>query len=208
MSQSSPTRTLTVATTGGSPPTRGPVASVVTALALALVLPVVAMVDQVSTHSLSDHATAMYAPHGVGPRDALLYAPLYLIAGLGTLLWWAVLKAIRSHTRFAPAAAAAATATATNATLSLALLIVTEYGTRMFPPVWSVLAALPSAAGIVAVGLLVAAKRVPIASGDRPRMNVMQARAGSSRRGREHASSVSPGHDRGEAADDGMTHHD
>jgi hypothetical protein len=110
------------------------------------------MVDQTSVHSLSDHATAMYAQHGKEPSHGLLYGLIYTVAGLEALLWLGVLKSVRPGGRLAPVATLVAVAI--SALLALTLLLTTEYGKEVFPPVWGVLAGLPAAAGAIASALL------------------------------------------------------
>ena len=63
-----------------------------------------------------------------------------------------MIRAVRSRRRSAPVLAVAVT-TITGA-LALLLLVTTEYGTQIFPPLWGILAILPAAAGALAVVLL------------------------------------------------------
>jgi hypothetical protein len=119
---------------------------------LSVVLLAAAVVDQTGGHSLSDHATAVYAPYGKDPDPNLLYGLVYTVAVLGALLWLLVVRAVRSHRRSAPVlAGVVATITAA---LAVLLLASTEYGAQIFPPVWGILALLPPAAGVVTAVLL------------------------------------------------------
>ena len=126
--------------------------AVLLAVALSAVLAVVAIVDQAGGRSLADHVTAMYAPYGQRPDPDLLYGLVYAVAGAGALLWLPVARAVRSRRR----SATVLTAVVTTATAALALLLLgaSEYGTRIFPPLWGILALLPAAAGACAVVLL------------------------------------------------------
>lgn len=123
--------------------------AVLAAIALSAVLAAVAIADQVAVHSLSDHASAMYAPYGKDPSPGLLYGLIYTVAGLGALLWLTVLRSTRARRRLVPVATTVVV-TAITASLALTLLVITEYGSQIFPPLWAILAALPPAVGIVA----------------------------------------------------------
>jgi hypothetical protein len=126
--------------------------AVLLAIALSAVLAVVAIVDQASGRSLADHVTAMYAPFGKRPDPGLLYGLVYAVAAVGALLWLLVVRAVRSHRRSAPVLAVVMTVI--TAGLALLLLVASEYGSRIFPPLWGILAFLPAAAGALAVVLL------------------------------------------------------
>ena len=63
-----------------------------------------------------------------------------------------MIRAVRSRRRSAPVLAVAVTTI--TAALALLLLVTTEYGTQIFPPLWGILAILPAAAGALAVVLL------------------------------------------------------
>ena len=137
------------------PPTRNwPAAAraVKLAIVLSAVLVVVAIIDQTSSRSLADHATAMYAPYGKRPDPNLLYGLVYTVAAVGALLWLLVIRVVRSRRRWAPVLAVVVTTI--TAALALLLLVSTEYGTQIFPPLWGILAFLPPAAGAFAVVLL------------------------------------------------------
>jgi hypothetical protein len=119
---------------------------------LSAVLAAAAIVDQTGGHSLTDHATAVYAPYGERPDPNLLYGLVYTIAVVGALLGLLVLRAVRSRRRSAPVLAiVVATVTAA---LAAVLLASTEYGAQIFPPLWGILALLPAAAGVATAMLL------------------------------------------------------
>lgn len=63
-----------------------------------------------------------------------------------------MLHAVRLHRRSAPVLAVVVVTV--TAALALLLLGSTEYGARIFPPLWGILALLPPAAGTVAAVLL------------------------------------------------------
>ena len=94
----------------------------------------------------------MYAPSGKQPEPALLYGLVYGVAAVGALLWLAVVRAVRSRRRWATGLTVVMVTI--TAALAVLLLAATEYGARIFPPLWGLLALLPSAAGIVVVVLL------------------------------------------------------
>lgn len=128
----------------------GSTAAVVSALVLSVVLAVAALVDQVAIHSLTDHADAMYAPHGKDPSAGLLYGLLYTVAAVGVLLFWLSLRAVRSGSRWATALIVGSAVVM--AGLAAVLLASSEYGEQIYPPVWGVLALLPPVAAVA--GLL------------------------------------------------------
>lgn len=66
-----------------------------------------AIINQVSSRSLADHATAMYAPYGKRSDPNLLYGLVYTVAVVGTLLWLPVIRAVRSRRRSATVLAVA-----------------------------------------------------------------------------------------------------
>jgi hypothetical protein len=134
------------------PSTRSAAGAVMSAVVLSAVLLVAAIIDQIGGHSLSDHATALYAPYGQRPDPNLVYGLVYTVAAAGVVLWLLVLRAARSRRRSAPVLAVVVIAI--TAALAMLLLFSTEYGGRIFPPLWGILASLPPAAGIVAVVLL------------------------------------------------------
>ena len=122
------------------------------AIALSAVLVVVAIIDQTGGHSLADHVTTMYAPYGKHPDPSLLYGLVYTVAAVGVLLWLLVLRVVQSRGRSAPILAVVVTTV--TAALALLLFVSSEYGARIFPPLWGILAILPAAAGILAAVLL------------------------------------------------------
>ena len=130
----------------------GAVGAAMSAVALSAVLLAAAVVDQTGGHSLTEHATAVYALYGEQPDPNLLYGLVYTVAVVGALLWLLVVRAVRSGRRSAPGlAVVVATITAA---LAVLLLASTEYGAQIFPPVWGVLALLPPAAGVATAVLL------------------------------------------------------
>jgi hypothetical protein len=119
------------------------------AIALSAVLVGAAVTDQIGIHSLVDHAAAVYAPSGTRADPSLLYGLLHVVAVVGALLWLAVVRAVQSRRRWARGLAVVVVTV--TAALAFLLLVATEYGARVYPPLWGVLALLPPAAGIVAV---------------------------------------------------------
>jgi hypothetical protein len=131
---------------------------VLLAIALSAVLVAVAIIDQTGGRSLAEHASAMYAPYGKRPDPSLLYGLVYTVAAVGVLLWLLVLRVVQSRGRSAPILAVVVTTV--TAALALLLLVSSEYGTQIFPPLWGILAILPAAAGILAAVLLRSGRRV------------------------------------------------
>lgn len=126
--------------------------AVTAAVVLSAVLAGAAIIDQTGGHSLTDHAAALYAPHGKQPDAGLLYGLVYTVAAVGGLLWLPVLRAVRSRRRSAPVLAVVVSTI--TAVLAAVLLTSTEYGGQIFPPLWGTLALLPPVAGVLAVVLL------------------------------------------------------
>lgn len=126
--------------------------AVLLAIVLSAVLVVVAIIDQTGGRSLADHAATVYAPYGKRPDPSLLYGLVYAVAAIGALLWLLVLRVVRSRGRSAPILTVVVTTV--TAALALLLLVSSEYGAQIFPPLWGVLAVLPAAAGILAAVLL------------------------------------------------------
>jgi hypothetical protein len=122
------------------------------AVVLSALLVGAVVTDQIGTHSLIDHATAVYAPSGTRPDPSLLYGLVYVVGFVGASLWLAVVLALRSQRRWAMGTTAAVAMI--TAGLGVLVLVASEYGAQIFPPLWGVLALLPPAAGIVAVVLL------------------------------------------------------
>lgn len=131
--------------------------AVAVAIALSLVLAVAAIIDQTTGHTLTDHADAVYKSSGKQPSAALLYGLVYTVAVIDAMGWLLVLRVARSHPR--PASALAMTVIAITAGLALLLLVSSEYGARIFPPLWGILAILPAIAGILATALLLRPRR-------------------------------------------------
>ena len=127
--------------------------AVTCALVLSLGLAGVAIGDQLGPQTLADHASTLYAPDGERPEPRLLYGLVYTVAGSGALLWLAMRRVVRSRSRVV-ASVLVGGVTAATAALALLLLVATEYGDRVFPAMWGLLATLPTAAGVVAVLLL------------------------------------------------------
>ena len=88
-----------------------------------------------------------YAPYGKRPDPSLLYGLVYTVAAVGALLWLLVLRAVQSRGRSAPILAVVVTTV--TAALALLLFVSREYGAPIFPPLWGILAILPTAAGIL-----------------------------------------------------------
>lgn len=133
-----------------SPGRHRPVAALlVVAAALSLLVAAAALADQVSFHGIRDHAVDIYAPHGVHPNGGLLYALLYGVTGLMALLWLAALGATRARNWLAPVVIGVVTAI--NSALGVGLLVAAEYDTRIYPPLWGILAVLPAGAGLTAL---------------------------------------------------------
>jgi hypothetical protein len=126
--------------------------AVAAAMALSIVLAAAAIADQVGGRTLVDHAAAVYASSGEQPSAGLLYGLVYSVAAIDTLLWLPALRAARSHRRSAPVLAV--TGIVVSAGLAVLLLVSSEYGERIFPPLWGVLAILPAVAGVVAIAFL------------------------------------------------------
>ena len=137
---------------------RGAARAVLLAIALSAVLVVVAIIDQTGGRSLADHAATVYAPYGKRPDPSLLYGLVYAVAAVGALLWLLVLRVVQSRGRSAPIVTVAVTTV--TAALALLLLVSSEYGAQIFPPLWGILAILPAAAGILAAVLLRSGRRV------------------------------------------------
>jgi hypothetical protein len=122
------------------------------AVVLSVVLMAAAIIDQVGGRGLAEHAAAMYAPVGKQPAPGLLYGLVYTVAVVEVVLWFVVHRVVRARRRFA--SGLTVSVVVVTAALAAALLASTEYGARIFPSLWGVLAVLPAAAGIAAVVLL------------------------------------------------------
>ena len=132
--------------------------AVLLAIVLSAVLVVVAIIDQAGGRSLAELAAAIYAPYGKRADPSLLYGLVYAVAAIGALLWLLVLRVVQSRGRSAPILTVVVTTV--TAALALLLLVSSEYGAQIFPPLWGVLAILPAAAGILAAVLLRSGRRV------------------------------------------------
>ena len=119
------------------------------AVALTAILALVALGDQLGGRSLEDHAVGIYAPKGKTLDPALLYGLVYVVAVVNGLLWWLVVRSARIGSRWAPALTA--TVATTTATLSVAMLVASEYGERIYPPLWGGLALLAPIMGGIAL---------------------------------------------------------
>ena len=119
---------------------------------MSAVLAVVAVIDQVGARSLAGHVEALYEPYGKSVDPNLLYGLLYAVAGIGILLWLLVIR------RRAAPVVTVVVIVVTGA-LGVLLLVSTEYGGQIFPPLWGILAVLPPLAGIVAVASRSPARR-------------------------------------------------
>lgn len=123
------------------------------AILLSAVLALVAVVDQTGGRSLAEHASAMYAPYGKDPNAGLQYGLVYAIAIVDLALFLPVLRGARKSSR--TAGVMAVVVVIVTGSLALALLFASEYGQRMYPSVWGLLALLPPiAGGLSAVQLL------------------------------------------------------
>ena len=123
------------------------------AVVLSVVLAVAAIVDQAGGRSLAEHASAMYEPYGKDPNAGLLYGLVYAIAIVDLVLFLLVLRGARQGTR--TAGIVAVVAMLLTGSLALTLLLASEYGQRMYPSQWGLLALLPPVAGgLSAVQLL------------------------------------------------------
>jgi len=129
---------------------------------LAAALSAVAAADQAGERRLLDHAVGVYVAHDVEVSSALLYGLVHTVTGVGVVTWLvAFLAAGARRWWWGPTASGAAVAV--TATLALTLLFTAEYGERVFPPVWGLVAALPLLTG---AGALVLQLRRPGGGGD------------------------------------------
>jgi hypothetical protein len=101
---------------------------------------------------LIDHAITAYASYDKQPSAGLLYGLVYTVAVVDALLWLLVMGVARANRRIA--AILGVFVVLLTAGLAALLLASSEYGVRIFPPLWGTLALLPAAAGVVAVALL------------------------------------------------------
>ncbi|WP_157979772.1 hypothetical protein [Kribbella monticola] len=123
------------------------------AAGLSLVVGAAAIVDQAGRQSLVEHATTAYASYGKQPSAGLLYGLLYGVAVVDVALWLLVTRVARGRRQLA--AGLAAVMALISAGLAALLLTSSEYGVRIFPPLWGLLALLPAIAGAVAIPYLI-----------------------------------------------------
>jgi len=126
--------------------------AVIFAAGLSIVVLAATFIDQTGTRGLAEHGRQLYAPHGEQPNPNLLYGLVYLVAVVGLLLWLPLLRAVQSRRGWAPLLATVASVV--TGVLAVLLLVATEYGERIFPATWGLLALLPTVAGIVGTVLL------------------------------------------------------
>ena len=128
----------------------------VTAMGVGLLLTVVTLIaviiDQRNVGSLALHVHALYAPYELHPDPDVLFGYLYVTALIGILLWVMTIWGVRQGK---PGARVVTTTVfVCGASLALFNLVVSEYGTQIFPTPWGILGLAPSVAGLVAVVLL------------------------------------------------------
>lgn len=111
-----------------------------------------ALVDQLGTQALLDHAREAYAPHGVEVSAGVIYGLLYTVAALQALLWLLVLGSARAGGR--RAAVYAVGVVVLGAAAAVTLFALREYGEQVYPPRWGLLALLPSVIGVAAVATM------------------------------------------------------
>ncbi|TDU91568.1 hypothetical protein EV138_5176 [Kribbella voronezhensis] len=123
------------------------------AAGLSLVLGAAAIVDQAGSQSLVEHATTAYTSYGKQPSAGALYGLLYGVVVVDVALWLLVAGVARRRRQIA--AGLAALMVLISAGLAVLLLASSEYGVRIFPPLWGLLALLPAIAGAVAIPYLI-----------------------------------------------------
>ena len=133
-------------------PWRGATLALRVGLALSLASAVGLFIDQTSVHSLAEHVSAQYSPYGAVPDPNVLFGYLYATAGLAIAAWLIALRGVRSRKSWVRLFASVTFLV--GAMLTVFNLVIREYGTPIFPVLWSVLGLLPSLAGLVAVSLL------------------------------------------------------
>ncbi|TWD82513.1 hypothetical protein FB561_3646 [Kribbella amoyensis] len=126
--------------------------AVLAAVVLSVALTVAAVIDQSGGQALVEHAEAAYASYGKAPSAGLLYGLLHTVAVVNVLLWLVVFGVARSKRR--AAGVLAVIAVLISASVAVVLLTASEYGERIFPPLWGVLAILPAVAGAFATARL------------------------------------------------------
>jgi drug/metabolite transporter (DMT)-like permease len=140
------------------------VVAAVAAVALSAALGGTALVDRFGGEGLADHATSVYAAHGEDPDPNLLYGLVGTVAVVGVGLWSLVLWTVLARRRWATVLAAAAVLM--TAGLAVALLTASEYGERIFPVRWGLLALLGPVAGAATVVALATGRRAGVAIDD------------------------------------------
>ncbi|OAP25476.1 hypothetical protein A4R44_03860 [Amycolatopsis sp. M39] len=111
------------------------------------------IIDQAGNQSLYGYTEAAYASHGVRPDPGLVYAILYAVAVTVIVLWGLMFLSSRARGWWAPVLSAVPAVV--TATIALLLLTATEYGERVFSPVWGILVLLPAVLGVIATISLV-----------------------------------------------------
>ena len=122
------------------------------AVGLSVLIAAVAIVDQLGSRSLIEHAATGYAAYGKHVSAGALYGMLYGVAVLDAVLWLLVAGLARSHRLIA--AGLGVGVVLLTAALGITLLAASEYGAHPYPALWGLLALLPAVAGAVATGLL------------------------------------------------------
>lgn len=118
------------------------------------------IVDQATVHSIANHVDALYAPFDLHPDPNVLFGIQYVIGAIGILLWLTTMRAVLRNKRGSRVVSSIVFLAA--ASLALLVLVVSEYGTQIFPPQWGVLGLLPSVAGLVAVIAMWTPRRVAL----------------------------------------------
>lgn len=146
-------------TTRPSSRARGPLLATALATILTAVLPLAALIDQRGSRSLESYSVSMYETYDVHPDPGLIYGLLYAVAAVAAVVWLLALLVAWSGRRWT--ATAVITATVLTALQATTLLSVSEYGQRIFPAQWGLLAAIPPLAGIAAAALALGRRRSP-----------------------------------------------
>lgn len=124
------------------------------AAGLSATIAVAVLRDQLLERTVAGHAASVYAGTGAEADSGLLYGLLYATAAVLTLAWWGAARAARSSRKALRWLGIAAAASLTVA-LAATLLMVSEYGERLFQPQWGLFtaAALLPAGWAVAVAI-------------------------------------------------------
>lgn len=127
-----------------------------TALEIGLLLTVTAVIaliiDQTTVHRLAAHVEDLYAPHDLHPDPNVLFGYLYASGVIGIVLWLTTIWGVKHRRR--GVTVGATTVFVVGGSLAIFNVFVSEYGGRIFPPLWSIVGLLPSVAGLAAVILL------------------------------------------------------